>query len=114
MIREEGAAERLPPTGDEGGGVSQGRLGNMLARNSGETASAGNATGQGLVEDTISVEVDSENMLEEGPLEDSTREEGGFSVPPTDASFYSLQVRFKAVSLTEDMLFENLKYICYT
>ena len=25
MMREEGAAERLPPTGDEGGGESQGR-----------------------------------------------------------------------------------------
>ena len=50
------------------------------------------------VEDTsISGEADSDNMLEEGPLEDSTREEGGFSIPPTDASFYSLQVRVKAV-----------------
>ena len=108
MMREEGAAERLPPTGDEGGGESEGRLGNMLAMNSGETASAGITTWQGLVEDTsISGEADSDNMLEEGPLEDSTREEGGFSIPPTDASFYSLQVRVRAVSSTEDMLFEN-------
>ena len=107
MMREEGAAERLPPTGDEGGGESQGRLGNMLSMNSGETASAGIATGQGLVEDTIGGVADSDNMLEEGPLEDSTREEGGFSIPPTDASFYSLQVRVRSVFSTEDMLFEN-------
>lgn len=88
MEEAEDEATRPPPTGDEAGAETQG--------SNRETAIEGNnavVTGvQGFPRETLGSAATSEYMLEEGPLDDSTREEGEFSVPPTATSFYSLQV----------------------
>ena len=87
MKEAEDEATRPPPTGDEGGAKTQG--------STTETATEGNAgvTGvQELARETLGSGAASEYRLEEGPLDDSTREEGDFSALPTSTSFYSLQV----------------------
>ena len=87
MEEAEDEATRPPPTGDEGGVETRG--------SNRETSTEGNAvvTGvQGFTRETLGLDAASEYMLEEGPLDDSTREEGEFSVQPTATSFYSLQV----------------------
>ena len=86
---------RPPPTGDEGLEETQGSNNGTVKVNR-ENATEGDAasvTGvQGFARETLVLGAVSDYMVEEGPLDDSTREEGGISVPPTATSFYSLQV----------------------
>ena len=86
---------RPPPAGDEGSEETQGSNNGTVKVNR-ENATEGDAasvTGvQGFARETLVLGGVSEYMVEEGPLDDSTREEGGISVPPTATSFYSLQV----------------------
>ena len=85
----EGEATRPPPTGDEGEEETQ-DSNNRENVPEGDTAVTGV---QGFTRENLGSGAGSECMLEVGPLDDSTREEGGFSVPPpTATSFYSLQV----------------------
>ena len=90
----EGEVTRPPPTGDEGEVKAQDS--NNQAKVNRENATEGDAavTGvQGFTRENLGSGAGSEYMLEEGPLDDSTREEREFSVPPpTATSFYSLQV----------------------
>ena len=74
-------ATRPPPTGDEGEEETQGSNNGIV-----------NDNAEGFTRENFGLSAVSEYMVEEGPLDDSTREEGGFSVPPTATSFYSLQV----------------------
>ena len=78
----EGEARRPPPTGDEG----------EEEETQGSNIGTVNDNAEGFIKDNLGLSAVSEYMVEEGPLDDSTREEGGFSVPPTATSFYSLQV----------------------
>ena len=91
----EGEATRPPPTGDEGQEKTQ-DLNNEMGRVNRENVTEGDTavTGvQGFTRENLGSGAGSEYMLEEGPLDDSTREEREFSVPPpTATSFYSLQV----------------------
>ena len=94
MEEAEDEATRPPPTGDEGGEETQG-----ANRENATEGGAAVTRVQGFTRETVGSGAVSEYMLEEGPLDDSTREEGEFSVPPTAASFYSLQVFRQSLDL---------------
>lgn len=90
MEEAEDEATRPPPTGDEGGEESEGSYRGIDIRENGNEGDVTETGVQGFTRETIGSGAASEYMLEEGPLDDSTRE--GFST-----SFYSLQVIFVKV-----------------
>ena len=90
MEEAEDEATRPPPTGDEGGEESEGSYRGIDIRENGNEGDVTETGVQGFTRETVGSGAASEYMLEEGPLDDSTRE--GFST-----SFYSLQVIFVKV-----------------